>query len=509
MGRRPCPRSENDRAGDRKPGIVLRLPAEEHEVPNPPDGALPQELEVINEITKAVASTLDLAEIISTTLARIKTLASAEAISLLRYDGERDELVFAATETLREVALSGHADAHQRGLAAWVARTGEAAIVDDIGTDPRAGGTNSTLSACEGTKVLAVPVRRGGRVVAVIELADRYDGLPFSAADQQALERAAAHFSELADPDRLVREPNLVRQLLSDAVQAVPAQSAALLLFGAGHQNLVFSASRRLEAGVIDGLRMPASQGIAGWVARHREPLLLEDASSDPRWNRGFEAATRFRPRSMLCVPVISRSALHGVIQVMNRIDGRPFDDHQLRLVQIFADHAAIAMENAALYQQAQIAAVTDDLTGLGNSRHLNQLLPQLIALGRPLTLLVLDLDNFKEVVDRYGHLIGSQTLAHLGRLMARQLRPGDFASRFGGDEFAVILPDSGIGAGVAMAEALRATVAAAERMDDGEVDISAVTASVGVAAFPDHARDANALLRAADQAMYGVKLTR
>jgi diguanylate cyclase (GGDEF)-like protein len=254
---------------------------------------------------------------------------------------------------------------------------------------------------------------------------------------------------------------------------------------------------------------MPADQGIAGWVARHRQALLLEDASSDPRWNRSFEAATRFRPRSMLCVPVISKSALHGVIQVMNRLDGRPFDAHQLALVQILADHAAIAMENAALYRQAQIAAVTDDLTGLGNSRALNQLLPQLLGEGRPLTLLVLDFDNFKQVVDRYGHLIGSQTLAFLGRLMARLLRPGDAAMRFGGDEFAIILPDSGIDAGVTMAQALCATVAAAQRLDDSDVDISGVTASVGVAAFPDHAAEANALLRAADQAMYAVKRTR
>jgi diguanylate cyclase (GGDEF)-like protein len=132
--------------------------------------------------------------------------------------------------------------------------------------------------------------------------------------------------------------------------------------------------------------------------------------------------------------------------------------------------------------------------------------MPQLIAEGRPLALLVLDFDNFKQVVDRYGHLIGSQTLAYLGRLMARLLRPGDFAARFGGDEFAIILPDSGVEAGVAMAISLCATVAAADRLADTDVDISGVTASVGVAAFPDHAAEPDALLRAADQAMYTVK---
>jgi diguanylate cyclase (GGDEF)-like protein len=475
----------------------------------PPDNALPHELDVINEVTKALTSTLDLGQIIRAALAHIKTLASAEAISLLRYDPERDELVFAATETLRESTLTSTSSDRVGGLALSVARSGRSAIVDDTAADPRCRNRDHTLSGSEGRQLLAVPVRRGERVVAVIELADRYNGLPFSPADQLAVERVAADAGGVVDPDRVARAPDVVRQILADAVRAVPAQAAALLLFDPAGHNLVFSASRHLEAGTIDGLRMPADQGIAGWVARHRQALLLEDASSDPRWNRSFEAATRFRPRSMLCVPVISKNALHGVIQVMNRLDGRPFDTRQLGLVQILADHAAIAMENAALYRQAQVAAVTDDLTGLGNSRYLNQLLPKLIGEARPLALLVLDLDNFKQVVDRYGHLIGSQTLAFLGRLMARVLRPGDTAARFGGDEFAIILPDGGVDAGVATAEALCATVAAAQRLEEADVDISAVTASVGVAAFPNHASEAGALLRAADQAMYVVKRTR
>jgi diguanylate cyclase (GGDEF)-like protein len=261
-----------------------------------------------------------------------------------------------------------------------------------------------------------------------------------------------------------------------------------------------------LQPGVIDGLRMSVERGIAGWVARHRQALRLDDASEDPRHDKTIGSETNFRPRGMLCVPVVSKDQLLGVIQVINRIGGGSFDDEELRLVQILADHAAIAIENASLYRRAELASLTDDLTGLSNSRHLNQYLPEQIRRGATLALLVLDFDNFKQVVDRYGHLVGSQTIGHIGRLIGRMIRPGDFAARFGGDEFVVILPDTKVAYAVEFAEKLRAEIAACTQLDGRRIDLSAVTASIGVAVFPDHAADADGLLHAADAAMYVVK---
>src|SRR6202008_1330415 len=102
-----------------------------------------------------------------------------------------------------------------------------------------------------------------------------------------------------------------------------------------------------------------------------------------------MESETHFRARSMICVPVLCRERLLGVIQVINRLGGGSFEEGELRLVQILADHAAIAIENASLYRQAQVAALTDDLTGLANTRHLNQFLPEMIARGRRFAVLV------------------------------------------------------------------------------------------------------------------------
>lgn len=470
--------------------------------------ALARDLEVINEMTTAVTSTLDLAEIVRIALQRIKMLASAEAISLLRYDAERDELVFAATETMRDATFAEPGAARADGLAGWVARTGQAARVSDPAADPRCAGA-AALGGCDAHHLLDVPVRRDGQVIGVLELADRFDGRPFDDADQAALERVAAAVAARCDPRTLPHDPLALRALLGEIGAAVPSQAASLLLIDPQGRGLAFSAARRIEAGTVDGLRLPADAGIAGWVARHRTPLLLDDASADPRWHRPIEQHTAFRPRAMLCVPLVSKGVLLGVIQVMNRLDGRPFDQRQLRLAQILADHTAIAMENARLFRHVQEAAVTDDLTGLGNARRLNQLLPQLVASGRPLTLLVLDFDHFKAIVDRYGHLVGSQVLADLGRRMAACLRPGDVAARFGGDEFAFILPDTPLAAGIALAETICRTVAAAERLDGTDVDIACVTASIGVATFPAHAADAVSLLQAADQAMFAVKRQR
>ncbi len=474
-----------------------------------PDRELAQrlrELATINELIKTLTSTLELSEILRIVLDRIKILTHAEALSLLLYDGQRDELVFAATETLRENAIAGLRVPAGQGVANWVARTGRSALVNDAQSDPRFYGGIDRKSRFATHSLLAVPMKRDGRVAGVIEVANRYGGAAFTDADLRKLEQLADSLSATIDPDRLSHDGEAMRTLLASVAAAVPSEASSLLLYDPKGNELVFTASRTLQAGVIDGMRLRCDQGIAGWVARNREPVRLADATKDPRYYAGIETATHFTPRSMLCVPMLSKDTLLGVIQVINKIDGSSFTEDELRLAQSLADHAAIAIENASLYRKAFIASITDDLTGLGNTRHFNHMLAELLGRGEPLSLLVLDLDNFKAVVDTYGHLVGSRTISYLGRVIAHLIRPGDVAARFGGDEFVIILPDTDPDTAMGIAETIRTAIESCSMLEGNGIDISTVTASVGVASFPDHASTPDDLFRAADAAMYAIK---
>jgi diguanylate cyclase (GGDEF)-like protein len=307
----------------------------------------------------------------------------------------------------------------------------------------------------------------------------------------------------------------LLHTVLARMRALLQPQGLSLLLYDRSRDELVYAATELLredavlEPGVIDGARLRLDQGIAGWVARHREAVRLDDANRDPRHDAGVARAAGLVPHGMICVPMVHRDRLLGVVQVINRLDGRPFTADEQRLVQSLADYAAVGIAHAQLYRDVELASLTDDLTGLGNTRRFHRDLGRLLAQSPPLSILVLDLDHLKEVVDTHGHLVGSRTIATVGRLIAEQLRPGDVAARFGGDEFVAVLPSTDTDAARDVAERIRAAVAACATPDGLSIDIRDVTASLGVATAPRHASDPDGLFRAADVAMYDVKRRR
>ncbi len=439
-------------------------------------------------------------------LGQIRSCTQAEAVSLLLYDASHEELVFAADDRLREGTFAGLRGEAVAGLAAHVAHRGESVRLNDA-SDAKHLGVDPAAMTYVSRNMLAVPVHRDGRVIGAIELADRYGG-DFSSQDETQLAVLAAGLGARSDLETLAGDADALHEFFAQVAAAIPSEDATLVLLGSDSPDRLFGASRRLEAGVVDGLRLRLDQGVAGWVARHRVAVRLDDVQSDPRHYAEIGRITGYLPRNMICVPMLMRGRLLGVIQCLNKVGADGFDEAELQLVQTLAGHAAIAIENASLYRDARLASLTDDLTGLSNSRHFQAVLPRLLTPTRPLSLLVLDLDAFKAVVDAHGHLVGSRTIAQVGHLIAEHLRAGDIAARFGGDEFVVILPDTKPSEALARAEKIRASIEAMDRLEGTTIDVSAVTASIGVASFPEHASTSESLFQEADRAMYAAKAT-
>jgi diguanylate cyclase (GGDEF)-like protein len=257
--------------------------------------------------------------------------------------------------------------------------------------------------------------------------------------------------------------------------------------------------------GAMKGKRLGIGEGVAGRAAQRRQPVILDDAgeASMPDLPRLMQA------RSVLAVPLLSRVRLIGVLVAVDRQRVGQFTGHDARLLSLLLEPAAVAIDNALLLKKSEELSVTDDLTKLYNSRYLNATLRREVERSKryrtPVSLIFLDLDGFKSVNDQHGHLWGSRTLVEIGRVLGSTVREIDVVSRFGGDEFTVILPQTGPEGAAIIAERIRQKIAETTFLASYGLSVR-ITASLGIASFPDHGRTKDDLLARADQAMYLVK---
>jgi len=212
-------------------------------------------------------------------------------------------------------------------------------------------------------------------------------------------------------------------------------------------------------------------------------------------------------PQRVLAVPVQGEEVEAGLIWLLE--DGRPFGDEEIERAGMIASYATAALRNAERYNHAKERAFVDDVTEVFNARYLLSATEHEIRRAEryehALSVLFLDLDRFKLVNDRYGHLVGSQTLRRLSQVLLQCVRQVDTLARYGGDEFTILLVDTDHAEAISIAERIRRTVEESvfEAGRDGSLRL---TISVGVATFPDHGRDRDGLLDKADKAMYRAK---
>ena len=299
--------------------------------------------------------------------------------------------------------------------------------------------------------------------------------------------------------------------ILENVGLLLKSQSWSLLLVDEKSGDLTFEIAVSPPAEALQKRRVPKGEGIAGWVAEHGRSLLVRDVHNDPRFSPRVDAALSFATRSVVGVPVRSRDKVLGVIELINVHPEEEFDEADLTILEAVADFVAIALENARFVERINQLIITDDLTGLFNVRHFHSLLDYEIERASrfrtALSVVFIDLDHFKQVNDTWGHLTGSRVLSETGRLILERTRRVNLAARYGGDEFIILLPATEKAGALAMAENLRRQISE-HPFPAGNGHQVHLTASFGVATFPEDANNKQDLISLADQAMYRVKET-
>jgi len=285
----------------------------------------------------------------------------------------------------------------------------------------------------------------------------------------------------------------------------------SLLMLDESGQELQFEIAIGAGADKLKDVRLKIGEGIAGWVALHGEPVLVEDVKRDPRFSPRIDEITQIDTRSAVCVPIKGREKILGVIELVNCLGRESFRKEDIPILKSLADYAAIALENARYIQRIHELTITDDCTALYNARHLNFVLDAEIyrstRYGYEFSVIFLDLDHFKQVNDTHGHLVGSKLLWMIGDIIKGHLRLIDYAFRYGGDEFVILLPQTSKQNSLMVVRRLKDLLNSKTFFTEENLNIK-VTASFGVASFPADGRTRRELLRMADEAMYLVKNT-
>ena len=299
-----------------------------------------------------------------------------------------------------------------------------------------------------------------------------------------------------------------IMEKISDLLQP---DTWSLLMVDEQARELYFEIAIGHGAEKLKDVRLKLGEGIAGWVAGHGEPVLVEDIRRDKRFTARIDEVTQLDARSVLCVPIKGREQLLGVIELVNCLGKQSFAEEHIPILGSLTDYAATALENARYVQRIHELTIMDDCTALYNARHLKFVLDAEIyrssRYGYEFSVVFIDLDHFKQVNDVYGHLVGSKLLWMIGNTMKRNLRLIDYAFRYGGDEFVVLLPQTSKESALSVARRVKDLLASKVFFSEENLNIK-VTASFGVATFPGDARTPREILRMADEAMYLTKNT-
>ncbi|MDY0000960.1 MAG: GAF domain-containing protein [Polyangia bacterium] len=391
-----------------------------------------RELQVVKDVAKALGSTLDLDTLLQIIMAKTMEVMDADRATLYLLDEERGEIWSKVTQggEIQEIRLR-----IPEGISGWVAQTGETANIPDAYADPRFNPEVDRKSGYRTRSILTMPMLNNqGKAVGVVQILNRRDGKPFGSEDEellraltaqaavsiengklyQSLLRRNAELQETqAKLERRMKELDLLYQieqerfgadsldelldrLVGRAMDLVSARAASVVLVTQDRAELHFGAATGPKGQAIRKLRMPRGKGVVGWVVEHDEPVVLDDASTDPRHNRELAARIGYQPRSILCVPIRGEDGVLGALELLDKgpranaggadsqEDGAPgpggegevpapevlpFDDNDLKLASLFAGHLARAIQLVGAQEvrlkESRLAAIGQMLSGV------------------------------------------------------------------------------------------------------------------------------------------------
>ena len=474
-----------------------------------------KEYELLTEIGQAISSHLNQDEVLRTVQAELGQIFDTSNFYIAFQ--EEDEIHF-------ELEIEGGAVLAKRSrklcnaLSEYIIRTGQPLLIEADLEDVRAKLGVDSVPARPARSFCAVPILLGGRSVGVMAALSVDREAQFVARDLEVMQTAAGQLGVAIENARLfTEEQRRARHLAflnTISKMAISSEDAEQMMadivreiqknfhydhIGIGIMDYATKDIEiKAEAGTTSqtlGRRIAVGSGVLGKVARTGVSALVQNAGP------GQLAGVLPESRAVLCLPISYGETLLGVLNVESR-DENAFAPQDVLILNTLADLLATALHNSFVFQKLQQQSITDGLTGIKTRRFFWEALSaewkRASRSGRPFSVVLIDLDKFKEVNDTLGHLEGDLVLARVGRLLEQKCRQSNVVARYGGDEFIILMPETGIEQGQVLAERLRLWLATDPMLEEHHI-----TGSFGVASFPVHGFSMEDLIRVADAGMY------
>lgn len=299
------------------------------------------------------------------------------------------------------------------------------------------------------------------------------------------------------------------QKILEKMVEIFDPENWSLLLIDKKTNELYFEIVVGEVSDYIKNIRLKIGEGIAGRVAKTGKPLYISDVNDSPYFSNKSDSKSNFNTKSIICIPLRIRNKTLGVIELINMENVSDLTKHDKLLLSTIADYTAIALENARNFEHISQLLIKDDLTELYNSKHLHTILEKgikkALATETCFSIIFLDLDSFKNVNDTLGHLIGSRLLTEIGKFIKKRLKENYSGARYGGDEFVIMMENTCKDSAIKFCSALQNDMNSTVFFSNDNLNIK-ITASFGIATFPEDADSKERLLYIADKRMYKVK---